>query len=122
MADTLTIVNRFLEATNLHKDLQATARLITADVKFSGPVIQTSGAGAYLSLLEQFLPTHVETRMIRQFEDGDEVCSIYDLVQRTPQGGTITLNVADWVRVSQGRIAEQRIYYDPREFTRAFGL
>jgi hypothetical protein len=60
--------------------------------------------------------------MHRQFADGDDVCSIYDLIMATPDGGTITLPMVDWIRVVNGRMAEQRIYYDPREFAQAFGM
>jgi ketosteroid isomerase-like protein len=122
MGKPLEIVNKFYDATNTRKSIKETAGLIADDLTFNGPVIQTAGAKEYLGLLEKFLPTHVETRMIKQFEDGNEVCSIYDLVQRTPTGGTITLRVADWILVRNGRVAEQKIYYDPREFVKAFGL
>jgi hypothetical protein len=30
-------------------------------------------------------------------------------------GGSLSVIVADWIRVVDGRIAEQKIYYDPRE-------
>ncbi len=122
MGKALEFVNGFYDATNNQKSIRETARLIADDLTFTGPVIHTAGAKEYLALLEKFLPTHVETRMVRQFEDGDDVCSIYDLVQKTPSGGAITLRVADWIRVSNGKVAEQRIYYDPREFVHAFGL
>jgi ketosteroid isomerase-like protein len=120
MPNALDVVSRFYEATNDRKDVALTAALIADDMQFIGPVIRTSGAHEYLALLEQFLPTHIETRMTTQFLRGDDVCSIYDLVQRTPSGGTITLEVADWIRVSDGKVAEQRIYYDPREFLQAY--
>lgn len=122
MGMTLEIVNRFYDATNNRKSIKETAGLIADDLTFTGPVIQTKGAREYLALLAKFLPTHVETRMVRQFEDGNDVCSIYDLVQKTPTGGAITLRVADCIRISMGKVAEQRIYYDPREFVKAFGL
>ena len=122
MGKAFEIVNKFYDATNNRKSIKETTKLIADDLTFTGPVIQTRGAKEYLALLEKFLPTHVETRMIRQFEDGNDVCSIYDLFQKTPTGATITLRVADWVRVSGDRVAEQKIYYDPREFVKAFGL
>jgi len=30
--------------------------------------------------------------------------------------------MADWVTVRNGRMAEQRIYYDPREFEKVFAM
>lgn len=58
----------------------------------------------------------------KQFEDDDEVCSIYDMTVRTPTGGTLTITMVDWLKLQAGRIAEQRLYYDPREFAAAFGM
>ena len=120
MKNALEVVNLFYEATNIKRDVKATAELVAADMAFVGPVVQTAGAREYLALLEMFLPTHVETRIRKQFEAGDDVCSIYDLVQRTPTGEQITLVVADWIRVVNGKVAEQRIYYDPREFVKVY--
>jgi ketosteroid isomerase-like protein len=60
--------------------------------------------------------------MLRQFENGDAVCSIYMLTMGTPAGDELTVTVADWMEVADGRIAAQRIYFDPREFAQAFGM
>jgi ketosteroid isomerase-like protein len=40
----------------------------------------------------------------------------------TPQGGLLTLHISDWIRTRGERITEQRIYYDAREFAKAFGM
>ncbi len=40
----------------------------------------------------------------------------------TPAGGTLTLAFADWIRITGGKVAEQKLYYDPREFAKAFGI
>jgi ketosteroid isomerase-like protein len=58
----------------------------------------------------------------KQFEDEDEVCSIYDMTVRTPAGGTLTITRVDWLKLQDERIAEQRLYYDPRGFAAAFGM
>jgi len=39
----------------------------------------------------------------------------------SPAGTSLTLNVADWVVVKNGKMEEERIYYDAREFAAAFG-
>ncbi len=115
------LVNEFLDATNNQKDVERARQLIADDLTFVGPLVRTSGSDEYIALLERFLPAHVETQILRQFEDGDDVCVIDDLVVRTPTGGTITLNIVEWFRVSNGKIADHRVYYDPREFAAAFG-
>jgi hypothetical protein len=40
----------------------------------------------------------------------------------TPAGGEITLELTDWIQVVNGKVARQKIYYDPREFAKAFGM
>lgn len=123
MASTLDVVNRYLELTgSAHADLAAAATLLTDDVAFTGPLMSTVGRDAYVALLEQFLAAHVSTRVLRQFADGDEACSIDELTVRTPAGGTVTLAMAEWFRLRDGRIAEHTLFYDPREFAAAFGL
>lgn len=127
MNGALAIVNRFYDLTNdkrrpIAEIIGEMRRLVADDIIFAGPVMQVRGAHGYLALNEQLLPAHVETRMLRQFGDHDHVCSIYELVLRTPAGGTLVVPMADWIRVANGRVAEQRIYYDPREFAAAFGM
>ena len=118
----LEIVNRYYDATNNKKDADAAGALMAEDFVFVGPLMKLEGKAANVELLRKFLPMHVETRMHKQFVDGDEVCSIYDLVVSNPAGGTITMPIADWIRVENGKVAEQTIYYDPREFSKAFGM
>jgi ketosteroid isomerase-like protein len=60
--------------------------------------------------------------MLRQFENGNDVCSIYEMDIATPSGGMMTIELTDWIQVADGRVAKQKIYYDPREFAKAFGM
>ena len=41
---------------------------------------------------------------------------------RTPAGDTLTLKMADWITVTDGKISAQATYYDPRELAQAFGM
>ncbi|HEX2099354.1 MAG TPA: nuclear transport factor 2 family protein, partial [Candidatus Synoicihabitans sp.] len=65
---------------------------------------------------------HVAYQFHQQFEADNEVCSIYDMTVRTPTGDTLTITMVDWLKLKDGRIAEQRLYYDPRGFAAAFGM
>lgn len=123
MSDSIALVNRYLHLTSsAGADLSQAAELLADDVIFTGPLMRMSGKDAYINLLRQFLPAHVSTRVLRQFADGDEVCSIDELTVRTPSGEIITLAMAEWFKLSGGRISEHTLYYDPREFADAFGL
>ena len=122
MENALAIVNRFLKLTNHEKNLKEVATLLADNIAFVGPLLRTTGVKAYLSLLEQFLPCHLETHVLKQFENGNDVCSINELVLKTPQNTNITLVMAEWFRFERGKIAEHRVYYDPRDFATAFGM
>lgn len=127
MNKTLDIVNRFFALTDPHGReipslLGPIASLLTEDFRFTGPLMKTEGRDQYVGLLGQFLAAHVGYKFHRQFESGDDVCSIYDMTVRTPKGETLTVAMVDWLRVRDGRICEQKLYYDPRAFARAFGM
>jgi ketosteroid isomerase-like protein len=117
----LAVVNRFYEATN-NRRIDEIAGLVSDEVTFDGPLMQARGAREYLAMNEQLLGFHHETKMLRQFEDGDDVCSIYELTMATPAGDEQVLTLADWIEVADGKIASQRIYFDPRKFAQAFGM
>ena len=121
MEKSIDVVNRFYEATNSRRieDLPA---LVSDDVTFAGPLMNATGSKEYVAMNEQLLGFHSGTKMLHQFENGDDVCSIYELSVTTPAGGSLTLPIADWITVKNGKIAAQRIYFDPREFAPAFGM
>ena len=112
-------VNRFYDVCN-NRQGEGLEGLILGDVEFEGPLMKLRGAHEYLSTVGPFLKFHKGMRMLRQFEEGDHVCSIYEMTLSTPTGGTLTLGFADWIRVEGGLVAEQKLYYDPREFAKAF--
>ncbi len=122
MTKPLEVVNEFLELTNERKDIPAAVELLTDDVLFVGPAQQTSGKAAYVELLTMFLPAHAGWKVYQRFETDTDACIIEDILVKTPAGATITLSLAEWFKVSGGKIAEHRVYYDPSEFMRAFGL
>ena len=123
----LETVNRFLALTEpkgrpIPELLPGIRDMLTEDFVFIGPLMKTEGREPYVGLLGQFLQAHGGYRFHRQFVAGDDVCSIYDMTVRTPAGGTVTLTLADWLTLRDGRICRQQLYYDPRAFATAFGL
>lgn len=114
-------VNRFYDVCN-NKQGQGLDGLVADNITFEGPLMRLSGASQYLATVGPFLKFHKGVRMFRQFEDGEHVCSIYEMTLGTPTGGTFTSVFADWIRVVDGKVAEQKLYYDPREFAKAFGM
>lgn len=127
MKSPLEIVNEFFSLTEPHgrhvpELLGPISALLTEDFVFNGPLMNTRGREQYVGLLGQFLAVHEGYRFHQQFVNGNEVCSIYDMTVRTPDGKTLTLALADWLTLRDGKIASQRLYYDPRGFAAAFGF
>lgn len=111
MATALEIVNKFSETHD--------STLLADDFKFIGPVDQTEGIEAFMELNASFFPMVAGMRMLQQFENGDNVCSIFEMDVNVPTGDMITLKVADWAVVENSKISVQRIFYDAREFAAA---
>lgn len=121
MGKALETANRFYEITESKKG-KGLEDVITKDMTFDGPLMKFNGAKEYIDSTKQFLQMHRATRMHKQFENGNDVCSIYEMDVATPAGGMITLEIVDWVQVINGKVAKQKIFYDPREFAKAFGM
>jgi ketosteroid isomerase-like protein len=121
MGKTLETVNRFYDTTE-NKKGRGLETMLAKDMTFVGPLMKTSGAEEYIDSTKQFLQMHRATRMLKQFENGNDVCSIYEMDIATPAGGTITVELTDWIQVADDKVVKQKIYYDPREFAKAFGM
>jgi ketosteroid isomerase-like protein len=121
MGKALETVNRFYDITE-NKKGKGLEAMLAEDMTFVGPLMKTTGAEEYINSTKQFLQMHKTTRMLKQFENENDVCSIYEMDIATPAGGTITLELTDWIQVANGRVVKQKIYYDPREFAKAFGM
>jgi hypothetical protein len=114
----LDVVNAFIT----EKDVSRAVSYLAEDVRFEGPLISVRGRDEYRELLEQFLPAHIETRILEQFAAESSACSINELVIRTPSGESLTVPMAERFHLRGNLIVEHRVFYDPREFGRAFGL
>ena len=99
------IVIHFYDVCN-KKQGQELEKLVAEDIIFEGSLMRLSGASQYLQTVGPFLKFHKGMRMLRQFEDGEHVCSIYEMDLGTPAGGVMTSAFADWTRVANGKIAE----------------
>jgi hypothetical protein len=114
----LDVVTAFIQ----EKDVSRAVSYLAEDVRFEGPLISVRGRREYRDLLEQFLSAHVETRILQQFAGLSSACSINELVVRAPTGEPLTVPMAEWFQLRGKLIVEHRVFYDPREFGRAFGL
>lgn len=98
-------------------DMQA---LLAPDFAFTGPLMKVQGAEPFMGMLQQFLPFHESVTVKQQIASGDTVCSITELKLKTPAGGSLTVDVSEWIKVEGDLIKSLTIYYDPRGFAAAF--
>ena len=110
MSNARDVVDRYFTALT-HKDFATIRALLHDDVTFKGALGATEGAEDYLSGLQQMMATmtNMERRVI--CTEGEDVCQIYDLTLAAPP---VTLPIAQWLSVRDGRIAALRVYFDPR--------
>ena len=84
MGHALDTVNQFYDA--VRNGGSGLPNLIAADISFVGPMAQISGAEAFEAGMKEMAPALRGIEIVRQFEDGDEVCSVIEL-----QGTSILL-------------------------------
>jgi len=120
------IARRFYELNNTVPEGKASAAemqaLLDPDFVFTGPLMKVEGAAAFMTMLGQFLPFHDSVAVKQQIVSGETVCSITQLKLKTPAGGSLTVDVSEWLRIEDERIKSLTIYYDPRSFVQAFPM
>jgi ketosteroid isomerase-like protein len=114
------VVERYYAAFDAHR--HEWQDLVADDVVFEGPLQRAHGKAEFVALTGQFLSAHRATRLLRRIADGSTVTSMFEFVVDAPNGQQLTCPVAEWATVSDGRISEFHVFYDPREFARAFGM
>lgn len=71
------IVNEYLAAYT-SGDADKAAPLVTEDFSFRGPIRATEGRDALRAIVDHLAPQARGCQVLRQWEDGDDVCSIYE--------------------------------------------
>src|SRR3974377_1646409 len=83
-------------------DIDGAAELLSDDFQFRGPLLQAEGKAAFLEGASRLGPIVRGNRMLHQWVDGEEVCSVYDFKIESPAGpGSITM--AEWATVRRGK-------------------
>jgi ketosteroid isomerase-like protein len=92
-------------------DREGAAELLTDDFRFHGPMLQSDGKAAFLEGSAGLCPIMRGAHVHRQWEEGDEVCSIYDFKIETP-AGVVSIPMAEWDTVRDGKLASARLIFD----------
>ncbi len=104
------IVDRYFAAQQA-RDFATVRTLVHYDVSFVGALGTTETAEDFVRGLQGMTAsmTGMERRVI--FVEGENVCQIYDLSLAEPP---VTLPIAQWLTVRDGKISSLRVYFDPR--------
>lgn len=96
-------------------DVDGAMALIADNFKFRGPMLQSDDKAAFVEGAAPLGPIVRGYKMLRQFAEGDEVCSIYDFEVETPKArGTVTMT--EWTKVRGGKLVESRLIFNSPEF------
>lgn len=99
-------------------DFEAARPLLAEDFSFHGPFVQLRGRDPFLDSAAGLKPIVRGHRLLRQWADGDEVCSWYDVDLQTPvKSGAVTMS--EWHTVRGGKLISGRVVFDAAAF-RAF--
>jgi len=114
------IVREFIQFTNDHKNVAGAVSLMDENIKFVGPAMRCDNREEYETLLQNFLPRHTGWKHHQTLEQGSEICLIEDIYLKSPNGEEITLELAEWFKVENGKIVYHKVFYDPTEFLKTF--
>jgi ketosteroid isomerase-like protein len=92
-------------------DMDGAAELLTDDFSFHGPMLQSQGKAAFVEGASGLRPIVRGNAMVRQWVEGDEVCSMYEFKLETPAGAGST-TMAEWATVRDGKVAASRVVFD----------
>jgi ketosteroid isomerase-like protein len=92
-------------------DLEGASALLAEDFAFHGPMLQAQGKDAFLDGASGLRPIVRGNRMLRQWEDGEEVCSVYEFNVETPVGAG-SIPMTEWARVRDGKLVSARVIFD----------
>jgi ketosteroid isomerase-like protein len=101
-------------------DHELAASLVSDDFRFDGPFLQVNSKAAFFEGAAGLLPIVRGHTLRRQWADGDEVCSVYDVNLETPtSSGTVLMS--EWHTVRHGKLAQGRVVFDTRQFNALVG-
>ena len=87
--------------------------LLHDDLSFAGPIDTFDNADDYLAAIQGLSQIKKGTKTHKVFVDGNDVAVFYDLLVVLPVGSA---PVAEWFRVSRGKIRQIQVIFDARPF------
>ena len=99
-------------------DFAAASSVVADEFIFVGPFIKTQSKKSFFDGAEALRAIVRGHCTLRQWVDGDEVCTVYDVTLETPLGSGI-VSMSEWHNVREGQLVTGRVFFDSAAF-RAF--
>ena len=108
------VAARYLEAF-ASGDSTTTRTLLADDFTFRGPMAEIDGADGFITETAPLASIVDGHDVLRLWEDGNEVCVVFDLNVRTPAGAG-SVSMCEWLTVVDGLITSSRLVFDTAAF------
>jgi YHS domain-containing protein len=108
------VVNAYLVAYT-SGDVDRAVSLVSEDFSFQGPMQATAGRSALRKIVAHVAANARGHQVLRQWQDGDEVCTVYQLRVETGREATSVL-VSEWNTVRGGLVASSLMLFDTGPF------
>lgn len=96
-------------------DFEKAGKVMSDDFHFKGPFVETASKEAFFASAARLAPITKDYRLLRQWMDGEEICSIYEVQLETPVGkGWVVM--AEWHTIRHGKLASARLMLDTDAF------
>lgn len=108
------LVNTYLDAFYAG-DFGKAGTLVSDDFHFKGPFVEATNKEAFFASAARLALIAKGHRLLRQWEDGGEVSSIYEVNLETPAGkGWVAMS--EWHTVRHGKLVSARLILDTAAF------
>jgi hypothetical protein len=108
------VVNRYLGAFT-SGDYATASGYVARDFSFAGPIAQYETKAAFFAGAAGLLPVLRGHQLLRQWEDGNEVCSVFQLNLESQMGAGSILT-SEWNTVHDGQVTSSRLVFDSAAF------
>ncbi len=89
--------------------------LVAETFAFRGPFLQVEGRDAFFDGAQGLKNIVRGHRTVRQWSDGEDVCTVYEVELQTPAGqGTVLMS--EWHTVREGRLTAGQVVFDTARF------
>ena len=96
--------------------------LLADDAQLHGPLASVEGKDAFIAVNEPFFASIQRSELRELVIDGRRVLTRIETTIMTPAGEDLTLRVAEWYTIKDGKIQSLEVYFDTVKMRAALGM